>query len=71
MCGAELIALPEGVRRISKALQLKNHAHMPVMLADAARTAQQAAEVLGVELGQIAKSIVFKRKSDGVAGRWV
>ena len=67
MCGAELIALPEGVRRISKALQLKNHAHMPVMLADAARTAQQAAEALGVELGQIAKSIVFKRKSDGVA----
>lgn len=37
------------------------------MLDDAARTAQQAADALGVGLGQIAKSIVFRRKSDGVA----
>ncbi len=37
------------------------------MLEDAARTAQQAADALGVALGQIAKSIVFRRKSDGVA----
>ena len=37
------------------------------MLDDAARTAQQAADALGVELGQIAKSIVFRRKSDDVA----
>ncbi|MES2944848.1 MAG: YbaK/EbsC family protein, partial [Pseudomonadota bacterium] len=34
------------------------------MLDDAARTAQQAADGLGVALGQIAKSIVFRRKSD-------
>ena len=67
MCGAELKALPEGVQRVASALQSKNHLHMPVMLADAARTAQQAADALGVELGQIAKSIVFKRKSDDVA----
>jgi prolyl-tRNA editing enzyme YbaK/EbsC (Cys-tRNA(Pro) deacylase) len=37
------------------------------MLADAARTAQQAADALGIELGQIAKSIIFRRKSDDVA----
>ena len=37
------------------------------MLNDAARTAQQAADALGVALGQIAKSIIFRRKSDDVA----
>jgi len=37
------------------------------MLDDAARTAQQAADALGVDLGQIAKSIEFKRKPDGAA----
>jgi len=67
MCGAELISLPDGVQRVARVLQEKNHPHMPVMLADAARTAQQAADALGVELGQIAKSIVFKRKVDDVA----
>jgi prolyl-tRNA editing enzyme YbaK/EbsC (Cys-tRNA(Pro) deacylase)/predicted Fe-S protein YdhL (DUF1289 family) len=67
MCGAELIALPEGVQRVAKVLQAKNHPDMPVMLADAARTAQQAADALGVALGQIAKSIVFRRKSDDAA----
>lgn len=34
------------------------------MLSDAARTAQQAADGLGVQLGQIAKSIVFRRLAD-------
>lgn len=67
MCGAELTALPEGVQRVARALQAKNHPHMPVLLTDAARTAQQAADALGVELGQIAKTIVFKRKADGMA----
>ena len=51
MCGAELISLPDGVQRVARALQAKNHPHMPVMLADAARTAQQAADALGVQLG--------------------
>ena len=37
------------------------------MLDDAARTAQQAADALGVALGQIAKSIIFRRKTDDVA----
>ena len=37
------------------------------MLDDAARTAQQAADALGIAVGQIAKSIVFRRKSDDVA----
>lgn len=67
MCGSELTALPDGVQRVAKVLQAKAHPHMPVMLNDAARTAQQAADALGVVVGQIAKSIVFRRKSDDVA----
>lgn len=37
------------------------------MLEDACRTAQQAADALGIAPGQIAKSIVFRRKSDEAA----
>lgn len=58
---------PAGLVRVSDALQALGHAHAPVMLTDAARTAQQAADALGVSLGQIAKSIIFRRKSDDVA----
>ena len=67
MCGAELHTLPEGVQRVAQALQNANHPHTPVMLDGAARTAQEAADGLGVQLGQIAKSVIFKRKEDGVA----
>jgi prolyl-tRNA editing enzyme YbaK/EbsC (Cys-tRNA(Pro) deacylase)/predicted Fe-S protein YdhL (DUF1289 family) len=67
MCGSELQALPEGVQRVAAFLQQRGHAHMPLMLDDAARTAQQAADGLGVLPGQIAKSIVFRRKSDDMA----
>ncbi len=37
------------------------------MLDDAARTAQQAADALGIDVGQIAKSIIFRRKTDDAA----
>jgi len=67
MCGSELISLPEGVQKVAALLQAKEHPHSPVMLNDAARTAQQAADALGVGVGQIAKSIVFRRKSDDAA----
>ena len=67
MCGSELHALPEGVQRVARHLQAAGHAHAPRMLDDAARTAQQAADALGIALGQIAKSIIFRRKADGVA----
>lgn len=67
MCRAQLAALPESVQRVASFLQSSGHPHRPVMLADAARTAQQAADALGVELGQIAKSMVFTRKSDHAA----
>ena len=67
MCGAELKTLPEGVQRVAALLQARSHEHAPVMLDDAARTAQQAADALGVLSGQIAKSIVFRRKFDDAA----
>ena len=67
MCGSELLSLPEGVQKVAKLLQAKEHPHAPVMLNDAARTASQAADALGVGVGQIAKSIVFRRRSDDAA----
>ena len=67
MCGAELHSLPEGVQRVSRVLQDAGHPHLPRMLDDACRTAQQAADALGILVGQIAKSIIFRRKSDDAA----
>ena len=67
MCGAELINLPEGVQRVATYLQSHSHPHGPRMLDDAARTAQQAADALGIALGQIAKSIIFRRVQDDAA----
>jgi len=60
-------SLPGGVQRVAAALQAHGHPHAPVMLDDAARTAQQAADALGIAVGQIAKSIIFRRKSDDAA----
>ena len=67
MCVAELKTLPDGVQRVAAALLAADHPHAPVMLDDAARTAQQAADALGVLVGQIAKSIIFRRKDDDAA----
>lgn len=64
---ADAPVLPDGVLRVAAELQRLGHPQTPVMLSDAARTAQQAADALGVQLGQIAKSIIFRRKPDGVA----
>jgi prolyl-tRNA editing enzyme YbaK/EbsC (Cys-tRNA(Pro) deacylase) len=67
MCGAELTSLPEGVQRVARLLLEQGHPHAPQMLDGAARTAQQAADALGIEVGQIAKSIIFRRRSDDAA----
>ena len=58
---------PEGFRRVSAALAARAHPHLPLWLNVAARTAQEAADALGVTLGQIAKSVVFRRKADDAA----
>lgn len=67
MCGAELTPLPAGVQRVAAALQAAGHAQAPRMLDDACRTAQQAADALGIAVGQVAKSIIFRRLSDNAA----
>lgn len=58
---------PEGFRRVTVLLAERQHPHAPVFLDVAARTAQEAADALGIGVGQIAKSVVFRRKADGVA----
>ena len=60
-------ARPEGYLRVSQALATAGHPHMPVWLEVAARTSQEAADALGVALGQIAKSVVFRRRADDAA----
>lgn len=54
----------EGFRRVTAALAAAGHPHAPVWLDVSARTAQEAADALGVSLGQIAKSVIFRRKAD-------
>ena len=58
---------PEGFQRVSLALLKLGHPHAPTFLDTAARTSQEAADALGVAVGQIAKSVIFKRRSDDVA----
>ena len=60
-------AWPEGVMRVAAWLADHGHPHAPRMLDVSARTAQEAADGLGVQLGQIAKSVIFRRRQDGAA----
>jgi prolyl-tRNA editing enzyme YbaK/EbsC (Cys-tRNA(Pro) deacylase) len=58
---------PEGFRRVALALSEQGHPHPPVWLEVSARTSQEAADALGVSVGQIAKSVIFRRRSDAAA----
>lgn len=53
---------PEGFRRVAAALAAAGHPG-PRWLEVAARTSQEAADALGVSVGQIAKSVVFRLKA--------
>lgn len=57
-------SLPAGAQRVAAALAAAGHAHDVVMLPVTGRTAQDAADALGIEVGQIAKSIIFRRLAD-------
>lgn len=59
--------LPDGVRKVAAKLAALGHPHDVVMLPVTGRTAADAAAALGIELGQIAKSIVFRRREDDAA----
>lgn len=63
------ITYPEGFRRVRAALAALGHPHEPVWLEVSARTSQEAADALGVTIGQIAKSVVFRRLADADGGR--
>ncbi len=55
---------PEGFQRVAAQLARAGHRHAPRWLDIPARTAQEAADGLGVAVGQIAKSIIFRRADD-------
>ena len=63
----DLDSRPEGFRRVALALAERGHPHAPRWLEVSARTSQEAADALGVVVGQIAKSVVFRRKADDAA----
>lgn len=58
---------PEGFERVAAALAERGHPHEPLWLDVAARTSQEAADALGVAVGQIAKSVIFRRSEDSRA----
>ena len=60
-------AYPEGFQRVCAALAALGHTHPPRWLEVAARTSQEAADALGVTVGQIAKSVIFRRVADDAA----
>lgn len=64
---SSLTERPEGFVRVSQHLARSGHVAAPVWLALAARTSAEAAQALQVQVGQIAKSVVFRRTGDGVA----
>jgi prolyl-tRNA editing enzyme YbaK/EbsC (Cys-tRNA(Pro) deacylase) len=55
---------PEGFQRVAEALARRGHPHPPRWLEVPARTSQEAADALGVLVGQIAKSVIFRRRGD-------
>jgi prolyl-tRNA editing enzyme YbaK/EbsC (Cys-tRNA(Pro) deacylase) len=55
---------PEGFRRVARALAERGHPHAPHWLDVPVRTSQEAADYLRVTVGQIAKSVIFRRKED-------
>jgi prolyl-tRNA editing enzyme YbaK/EbsC (Cys-tRNA(Pro) deacylase) len=63
----ELAGRPEGFQRVAGRLAERGHPHAPRWLDVSARTSQEAADALGVQVGQIAKSVVFRRKADDSA----
>src|SRR5579859_7750440 len=61
----DLDALPESARRVALLLRERGHAKGIVMLAETGKTSAEAAAGLGCSVAQIAKSILFRRQSDG------
>jgi prolyl-tRNA editing enzyme YbaK/EbsC (Cys-tRNA(Pro) deacylase) len=54
----------DGFAHVTRTLAAAGHPHAPVWLETSARTSAEAAQALGVQVGQIAKSVIFKRVED-------
>ncbi|MBN2981030.1 YbaK/EbsC family protein [Cohnella algarum] len=54
--------LNESAQRVQDLLQRLGHPNRVVVLPDSARTAQEAADAIGCDVAQIAKSIIFRMK---------
>lgn len=65
--GMDLAHRPEGFRRVATVLAERGHPHAPQWLDVPARTCAEAAAALGVQEGQIAKSVIFRRQADDAA----
>lgn len=57
----------DSVQRVAQLLKDMNHDQVIVMLPSTGRTSAEAAESLGCQVAEIAKSIVFRRLSDDAA----
>lgn len=65
MLAVEIEQLPESARRVALLLQSLGHDKPVVILPSTGKTSAEAAAGLGCEVAQIAKSIIFRRLSDG------
>jgi prolyl-tRNA editing enzyme YbaK/EbsC (Cys-tRNA(Pro) deacylase) len=59
--------LPASAQRVQRALAAAGVDSKVIELSVAARTSQQAADALGIEVGQIAKSLIFRASPSGRA----
>ncbi|CAG9219429.1 Peptidyl-dipeptidase dcp [Paraburkholderia tropica] len=57
-------ALPDSAQRVALLLRDHGHAKPVVLLPETGKTSAEAAAGLGCEVAQIAKSILFRRRSD-------
>ncbi|GED17619.1 YbaK/EbsC family protein [Aneurinibacillus migulanus] len=55
--------LKESAQRVQEKLLELGHTNKVIELSDSTRTAQEAADAIGCEVAQIAKSIIFRLKS--------
>ena len=67
MTGGTSKPLPASALRVQQALEAAGTASKIVELSIAARTSRQAADALGTEVGQIAKSLIFRAVPSGRA----
>lgn len=61
------MGLPKSAERVQTAIRERGFDYEVIILPDSARTAQMAADALGCVVGQIAKSLVFRKKESGAA----